>query len=147
MIRAILILIFFTLSFVPGAADQPRGTLAINISDGERYVFRVEIARTPEQQATGLMFREQIAADSGMLFLHSRESSQTMWMKNTLIPLDILFIKRDGRIHHIHERAVPGSLATISSRGRILAVLELKGGTVARLGIQKGDLVEHPALR
>ena len=139
--------LFFALSFATGAVGQPRETLAINTGDGERHVFRVEIARTPEQQATGLMFRERIAEDVGMLFLYSRESFQAMWMKNTLISLDILFIKRDGRIHHIHERAIPGSLTTISSRGRILAVLELKGGTVARLGIQKGNLVEYPALR
>ena len=147
MIRTVLIFLFFVFSFATRASDQPRETLAISTGDGERYVFHVEIARSREQQATGLKFREHIAPDAGMLFLHSRESLQAMWMKNTLIPLDILFIKRDGRIHHIYERAVPGSVTAISSRGRILAVLELRGGTVARLGIQKGDLVEHPALR
>ena len=147
MIRAILVLLFFVFFFAARATEQPRETLSIITDEGKRYIFRVETARTPDQQATGLMFREDLDEDAGMLFLYARESLQAMWMKNTLIPLDILFIKRDGRIHYIYERAVPGSLATISSRGRIRAVLELRGGTVARLGIQSGDLVEHPALR
>jgi len=131
----------------PGAMAQigPTETLSIHASDGKIHVFQVEIARTPREQATGLMHRERLAPDAGMLFLHASESRQSMWMKNTLIPLDMLFIRRDGRISRIHERAVPGSLESISSRGRVLAVLELRGGTVARLGIKVGDRVEHAA--
>lgn len=130
---------------VPGGQPGPMEPLAIHTSDGKSHAFRVEIARTPEEQARGLMFRKSLAADAGMLFLYTREEWQAMWMKNTLIPLDMLFIREDGRIFRVHERAVPGSLDTISSRGRVLAVLELRGGTAARLGIKAGDRVEHAA--
>lgn len=119
--------------------------LSITTSDGKTHEFQVEIARTPREQAQGLMHRDSLAADAGMLFVHAREERQSMWMKNTLIPLDMLFIRRDGRISRLHERAVPGSLKSISSRGRVLAVLELRGGTVARLGIKIGDRVTHAA--
>ena len=129
------------------AQSGPTEPLSIFSSNGKTHVFQVEIARTAQEQARGLMHRESLAPDAGMLFVHTSESRQSMWMKNTLIPLDMLFIRRDGRIARIHERAVPGSLESISSRGRVLAVLELRGGTVARLGIKTGDRVEHAAFQ
>src|SRR3546814_13522615 len=85
------------------------------------------------------MYRDHLAADAGMLFVYSQPRRVSMWMKNTLIPLDMLFIAPDGRIESIVKRAVPHSLATISSRGKVRAVLELNGGTVDRLGIRPGD--------
>ena len=88
-----------------------------------------------------------MAANSGMLFLHERESPQLMWMKNTLIPLDMLFIDQTGKITRIVERTIPRSLNTISSRGKVLAVLELRGGTVSKLGIKTGDKVKHSAFK
>lgn len=127
------------------AQTGPTEPLAITASGGETHHFQVELAKSFQDKARGLMHRESLAADAGMLFVYTREQRQDMWMKNTLIPLDMLFIRRDGRILHVHERAVPGSLETISSRGRVLAVLELRGGTVARLGIKVGDRVRHPA--
>jgi len=129
------------------ARETRTEALSIHAADGKVHVFQVEIARTPQEQARGLMHRESLAPDAGMLFVHSSESQQSMWMKNTLIPLDMLFIRRDGRISRIHQRAVPGSLESISSRGRVLAILELRGGTVARLGIKVGDRVEHAAFK
>jgi len=129
------------------AQETRTQALSIHAADGKVHVFQVEIARTPQEQARGLMHRESLAPDAGMLFVHSSESQQSMWMKNTLIPLDMLFIRRDGRISRIHQRAVPGSLESISSRGRVLAILELRGGTVARLGIKVGDRVEHAAFK
>lgn len=149
--RRLLAFLAFVVLFLaaPGAMAQDAGTepLSIRASDGKTHAFRVEIARTPQEQARGLMHRESLAPDAGMLFLHTSEARQSMWMKNTLIPLDMLFIRRDGRISRIHERAVPGSLESISSRGRVLAVLELRGGTVARLEIRVGDRVEHAAFK
>ena len=125
------------------AEDRPTEPLSIIVAGGTTNAFEVEVAKTFEEKALGLMHRRSLAPDAGMLFVYTKELRQSMWMKNTLIPLDMLFIRDDGRIAHIHERAVPGSLATISSRGRVLAVLELRGGTVARLGIRKGDRVAH----
>ena len=105
--------------------------------------FAVELAVTPQQRAQGLMFRERMPAEAGMLFLYPAPQMISMWMKNTLIPLDMLFIAEDGRIVHIAERAIPGSTATISSEEPARAVLELNGGTAARLRIEPGDRVLH----
>ncbi|TAD88430.1 MAG: DUF192 domain-containing protein [Alphaproteobacteria bacterium] len=113
------------------------------VSGTQRHSFEVEMALTPAQQQQGLMFRRTMPAMAGMLFLHQEEREQAMWMMNTFIPLDMVFIRRDGRISHIVERTVPHSTATISSNGPVLAVLELNGGTVARLGIKVGDRVDH----
>ena len=114
--------------------------LAIATAGGAQQ-FAVELAVTSEQRAQGLMYRERLPADAGMLFLYPAARQIAMWMKNTLIPLDMLFIGDDGRILHIAERAIPGSTATISSMQPARAVLELNGGTAARLKIQVGDRV------
>ncbi len=115
------------------------------VSETGQHVFTVELAVTPEQRAQGLMYRRGMAADAGMLFDYSRRPGRaSMWMKNTFIPLDMLFIKADGEIESIAARTVPHSLESISSRGPVRGVLELNGGTAARLGIRPGDRVEHP---
>ena len=121
------------------------GRLAI-LSGGGTHEFKVELAITKPQRAQGLMWRRNLAPDRGMLFVYSRERILRMWMKNTLIPLDMLFIDRQGVIVGIHERAVPLSLRTIGSGRRARAVLELAGGTAARLGLKPGDKVLSPAL-
>lgn len=121
-----------------------RDELTIESETGA-HRFAVEVAVTPQQRAQGLMFRERLPAESGMLFLYPAEQPVSMWMKNTLIPLDMLFIAGDGRIVRIAERAVPGSLATISSGEPARAVLELNGGTAARLQLGPGDRVLHRA--
>ena len=106
--------------------------------------FTVELAATPAQMEQGLMFRRSLAPDAGMLFDYQAPSMAMMWMKNTLIPLDMLFVDAEGRIVNIHERAVPGSLATINAAAPVRAVIELNGGTAARLGIRPGDRVMFP---
>lgn len=115
-------------------------------SGGQQHKFQIEIARTPEQSQQGLMFRSKMAADAGMLFLYDPPQPIAMWMFQTLIPLDMLFIGADGRVVNIHERAVPGSTATIASDGPVRAVLELNGGTVARLKLKPGDKVRQAEL-
>ena len=115
-------------------------TLTIDTGKGAEH-FNVELARTPAQQEQGLMFRRELAPDAGMLFVFGQTQPAVFWMKNTLIPLDMVFIAADGRVADIHERAVPLSEANIVSKVPVKAVLELNGGTVARLGIMPGDLV------
>jgi uncharacterized membrane protein (UPF0127 family) len=115
-------------------------------SDGKKHKFTIEVARTPEQSQQGLMFRAKMAADAGMLFLYKTSQPVSMWMYQTLIPLDMLFIAADGRVVNIHERAVPGSTESISSAGPVRAVLELNGGTVSRLKLKPGDRVVHPEI-
>jgi uncharacterized membrane protein (UPF0127 family) len=134
------------LGAAPSRADLAsfgKSELAIEAASG-KHRFTIEEARTPEQMAQGLMFRRSMAADAGMLFEYPKQQLATFWMKNTLIPLDMLFIAADGRIATIHQRAVPLSTAPISSEVPVLAVLELNGGTVERLGLKPGDRVLHP---
>jgi uncharacterized protein len=147
MIRLWLTSLIIVMGLSPVAIGQSSSTEALSITTfgGVIHEFQVELASTFEEKARGLMHRERLAPSSGMLFLYTKELRQSMWMKNTLIPLDMLFIRRNGRISHIHQRAVPMSLETISSRGRVLAVLELSGGTVSRLNIKVGDQINHPA--
>jgi uncharacterized protein len=120
-----------------------KSELTIETMAGPRH-FTVEEARTPQQMAQGLMYRRALPADAGMLFEYEHPQLVAFWMKNTLIPLDMVFIAADGTVADIHERAVPLSLDPIGSDQPVLAVLELNGGTVSRLGIKRGDRVQHP---
>jgi uncharacterized membrane protein (UPF0127 family) len=124
-------------------AQFPKAELTIETSKG-RHKFAIEVATTPEQMEQGLMFRKSLAPDAGMIFDFKTPQPAMMWMKNTLIPLDMLFVDAQGRIVNIHERAVPGSLETIGSGAPVRAVIELNGGTAARLGIKPGDRVKDP---
>jgi len=106
--------------------------------------FTVEVAQTPAQMEQGLMFRRAMASDAGMLFDYKTPTVATMWMRNTFIPLDMLFVDAQGRVVNIRERAVPQSLDVIAAAAPVRAVIELNGGTAARLGIAPGDQVQHP---
>lgn len=145
-----LTFIFTLLVATAAAAQSPtevtfeRSALVI-VGEAERHEFDVELALTPEQLSRGLMFRRAMAPNAGMLFDFGKRTQRvSMWMKNTILPLDMLFIDAGGRIESIAERTVPQSLVAISSRGLVRGVLELNGGTVSRLGIKPGDRVEHP---
>jgi len=118
----------------------PRATLEIK-SGNARHQFNIWLAQTPEQQMQGLMYVSDLPTDEGMLFVQSKPREMGMWMKNTFIPLDMLFIDAKGRVMKIAANAEPHSLATISSGGPVSAVLELKGGEAARRGIRVGDRV------
>lgn len=117
--------------------------LSVHNAEGRSLAFTVEMAQTPEEAAIGLMNRPSLAADAGMLFDFGHDQPIAMWMKNTLIPLDMIFIDGNGRITGIAERTVPMSLTTIPSPGPVRAVLEVNGGTAERLHIHIGDKVEH----
>jgi uncharacterized membrane protein (UPF0127 family) len=119
-------------------------TLTIDTQSGS-HAFVIELAVTPAQQEQGLMYRREMAPDAGMLFPFREPEIARFWMHNTLIPLDMVFIAADGHIAGIHERAVPMNDEPISSDQPVLAVLELNGGTAARLGIKPGDLVRYAA--
>jgi uncharacterized protein len=124
-------------------ATFSKSKLVLETAKG-KFPFDIELALTPAQMEQGLMFRRSLAADAGMLFDYGDPQPIAMWMKNTLIPLDMLFVDTQGRIVDIHERAVPGSLETIGSGAPVRAVIELNGGTAARLGIRPGDRVHFP---
>jgi uncharacterized membrane protein (UPF0127 family) len=149
LLRLLLLLLFGLppLVLTDAAAAQlqrfPTAPLTIETAAGPRK-FTVEVATTPEQMEQGLMFRRSLAPDAGMVFDFKTPSMATMWMKNTLIPLDMLFVDAQGRIVNIHERAVPGALDMIAAAAPVRAVVELNGGTAARLGIRPGDRVRFP---
>jgi len=146
-LRLFLLLLWLAVPAAPASAQQPgvkfdKSTLTIETARGS-HKFDVELALTQEQMSLGLMFRRQMAADAGMLFIYETPRPAMMWMKNTFIPLDMLFIGADGRIVNIAERTVPHSEATVASTGPVRATLELKAGSAARLGVKPGDRVRH----
>ncbi len=116
----------------------------VSAQGGSEHTFSIEVASTEQEKALGLMFRTELADGEGMLFPYSAERSLQMWMHNTYIPLDMLFIRADGTIARIEERAEPLSDRVISSDLPVLAVLEISGGAAARLGIKAGDKVRYP---
>lgn len=106
------------------------------------HKFVVEVARTPQEQERGLMFRQTVEPNKGMIFPQPQPQMASFWMKNTISSLDIIFIRADGTIARIEENAVPLSLDPINSGEPVIAVLELAGGRTAELGIAAGDKVE-----
>ena len=122
----------------PRLATEP---LVIVTRDGTRHAFTVEMAVNPEHQMIGLMFRPTVGPDEGMLFDWGSPRESSMWMRNTITSLDMVFIAADGRIIRIAERTTPHSLAPIASGGTVRATLELAAGTAERLNLRVGDRV------
>ncbi|MBR1132511.1 DUF192 domain-containing protein [Bradyrhizobium iriomotense] len=141
-LAAILLIAGFAVASAPvGAASfQP---LEIVTKNGVQ-VFSVEMATTEEEKQTGLMYRKELADGKGMLFDFNPEQEVSMWMKNTYVSLDMIFIRADGRILRIAENTEPLSTKIISSRGPARAVLEVVAGTAQKYGIRPGDRVGHP---
>ena len=108
------------------------------------HSFNIEIAETNEEKARGLMFRRVLADDAGMLFPYQPAQEITMWMKNTYISLDMVFIRDDGVVHSIALGTEPFSEAVIGSKGDATGVLEIRAGIAAKIGLKRGDKVVHP---
>jgi uncharacterized membrane protein (UPF0127 family) len=135
---------------LPALADEPPAierlpaeALVIETRSGKSITFNTEIADTDAERARGMMYRQEMAEDEAMLFIWPAPHEAAMWMRNTYIALDMLFIAHDGEVVHIHRNAVPHSLDVISANRNVLAVLEIKGGAAARLGLSVGDRVKH----
>lgn len=142
----------FFLIFIPGSvfaqtawgrAPDYSQTLVIELDDERTLTLRVEVAADSDARRQGLMFRQALPEDAGMLFDYGHEQTVHMWMKNTHVPLDMLFIDSGGRIVRIVKNTRPGSLEIIDSGEPVQAVLEINAGTAARYGIQTGDHVRH----
>jgi uncharacterized membrane protein (UPF0127 family) len=151
-VRALLIAALLVLAAVPSSRAQPRQDALIPLdafpqttlqikSGAQTHTFGIWLAQTPEQQEQGLMFVRDLAENRGMLFVSEQPRVFNMWMKNTYIALDMVFIGKDGRIAKIAERTVPHSLATVSSDVPVTAILEIKGGEAARRTLHRGDVV------
>ncbi|MGL4279591.1 MAG: DUF192 domain-containing protein [Albidovulum sp.] len=129
----------------PAAAACSEGQAEFRWPDGGAR-FAVEIADDDAERAKGLMFRKELSASAGMLFIYERPQSVAFWMKNTLIPLDMVFIGADGRVNGVHAGAIPGDLTPIPGPPETLMVLEIKGGLAARLGLAEGAELRHPRI-
>jgi len=138
---------FFAFTLLAQAASLALSTetLVLKTASGD-HRFNVEVADTNEERALGLMYRRSLPEDGGMLFLYDRPQPATMWMKNTLIPLDMIFIAADGTVHRIESNTEPFSTALISSEGDVLAVLEVNAGEARKIGLKRGDKVLYPGL-
>jgi uncharacterized membrane protein (UPF0127 family) len=124
-----------------GQKILPSEPLVIINAKGERCLFIVELAVSSEEQEKGLMFRRTLAPDAGMLFVLATPQIVDFWMKNTILPLDIIFIRKDGTVDGIIRNAVPYSLTNIFSTGPVIATLEVPAGTAGRLNLQPADKV------
>lgn len=143
LFTGLFVVVALLLAAVPaGAAGE--GVVTLVTADGGRHAFAVEIAETPEQRARGLMYREELAADHGMLFDFGSDQPVSFWMKNTPLSLDMIFVRGDGRVAEIAADTTPFSLAAVDSDEPVRFVLEVVAGTAARLGLKPGDRLEHP---
>lgn len=125
---------------------EAQSTLAIEKMDiqtasGQKYRFHIEVAKTMEEKERGLMFRKEVAANGGMIFIFGEAYTPYLWMRNTFVPLDMLFLDKDGYILYIKHSAKPHSLEPIGTGGEAWAVVELQGGISKKLGIRAGDRV------
>jgi uncharacterized protein len=126
-----------------GSAEMRTERLWLLTGAGQETPIEVEVAEAPEQKRLGLMFRTELPDNRGMLFPYDTSREITMWMHNTYIPLDMVFIRADGTVHRIEASAEPLSDNVIASEGKVAAVLELAGGAAERLGLKPGDRVRH----
>lgn len=148
--KSALAALFVLVTLIAGACAQQTfsvSELRIVTASGETHRFSVELALSASQRQQGLMYREKLAADHGMLFDFGKDEEVLMWMKNTLIPLDMIFLNKEGVITHINENATPLSQVIISSQGPVRFVLEVGGGVTRQLGIAKGDRVVNATVQ
>lgn len=140
--------LLFAVIVAPAANGQqetlPTEDVVVRSSDGSEFTFVSEMAMTPEQQSMGMMFRTEMGEFEGMLFVFPVTRRASFWMRNTLIPLDMIFVRPNGRIANIIT-AEPETDTSRRSKGRVKAVFEIPGGRASELGIKAGDLVIHPA--
>ncbi len=144
-----MLVVFLSVYQLPAAAGEPQvlDKSELVLESGDRtFLFEVELAAEDEERRVGLMHRREMGADRGMLFDFGRVQPVSMWMRNTYIPLDMLFIDEGGEVVNIAHDTVPHSEAILSSAGPVRFVLEVPAGTSRLLGIGPGDMVHHEAI-
>ena len=141
VVRSLLVV----LALVTLAACSSDDALTVHTDQGA-FRFTVEVVDTPESRAQGLMFRQSLAPDAGMLFDFKQTQPTSFWMMNTLIPLDMIFIRADGTVANVHVNARPHDPTGIPSDGPVMFVLEIPGGRSVEIGLKAGDRVEHPRI-
>ncbi len=131
------------LAAAPLTACSDEGKLVLHSATGD-YKFNVEVVDTPESRAQGLMYRQELADDAGMLFDFKGEQPVSFWMRNTFIPLDMIFVDAKGVVKNIHVNARPHDPTGIPSDGPVQFVLEIPGGRSVEIGLKAGDTMDHP---
>lgn len=145
LLKPFVVLVTLIATFLPLAACSADGRLVIHTESGA-HAFTVEVVDTPESRAQGLMFRQSLADDVGMLFDFKESRPVSFWMRNTFIPLDMIFIRPDGSVANVHVNAIPHDPTGIPSDGPVQFVLEIAGGRSVEIGLKPGDRVEHPRI-
>ncbi|WP_112941750.1 MULTISPECIES: DUF192 domain-containing protein [unclassified Rhizobium] len=148
-IRSAFWALFFMLAlpaFAQSVVKFDKEPLVIETTAGQKYNFTVEIADTNEQRQRGLMYRQDMAADAGMIFDFGASKRVQMWMENTVLPLDMLFVDRAGIVRGVKQNAVPYSRDIIDSVSPVKYVIELNAGAAAKLGLKAGDRVTSPTI-
>ncbi|MDM9644542.1 DUF192 domain-containing protein [Rhizobium sp. S163] len=148
-IRSAFLALFFMLAlptFAQSVVKFDKEPLVIETTAGQKYNFTVEIADTNEQRQRGLMYRQDMAADAGMIFDFGASKRVQMWMENTVLPLDMLFVDRAGIVRGVKQNAVPYSRDIIDSVSPVKYVIELNAGAAAKLGLKAGDRVTSPTI-
>lgn len=143
MILRSLLALLVTSTLAYGSCDSARVDLR---GEWGQARFSIELADTPGERSQGLMHRESMPQSAGMLFVYDRPQPVSFWMRNTLIPLDMIFMDATGTVQHIHENAVPLDESGIDGGDDIQFVLEINGGLASRLGIKPGSELRHPAI-
>ena len=145
-IRALGLLAAVLVGLLPLAACSSDDRLVAHTASGD-YAFTVEVVDTPAARNKGLMFRQSLAKDAGMLFDFKQEQQTAFWMQNTFIPLDMIFIAADGEVKTIHVNAKPHDTTSIPSGVPVQFVLEIPGGRSVEIGLKPGDRIEHPRMK
>lgn len=149
--RVLSALCIFPLALLLAAAPAPAIEARLEqlelVTATGRHVFQIEVARTSDERARGLMYRRSMPQDRGMLFDFHAENIVMMWMKNTYIPLDMIFVSRNGRVVSVAEKTEPMSERVISSGQPAYAVIELNAGVAGKIAVAVGDAVRHPVFR
>jgi uncharacterized membrane protein (UPF0127 family) len=127
---------------LPLSAQAADNQLTLHTGTGD-YTFNVDVVDTPDSRAKGLMFVTELADDAGMLFDFKEEREVSFWMRNTFIPLDMIFIGTDGVVRNVHANARPHDVTSIPSDGPVQFVLEIPGGRAAEIGLAAGDTMDH----
>ena len=127
-------------------SDCADNSVDLRLATGGSARFGVEVVDTPQTRARGLMYREKMTASAGMLFIYEQPQRAVFWMKNTLIPLDMIFADATGVVTHVHANAIPQDETGIDGGEGVLAVLEINAGLAGRLGITPGAVLRHPKL-
>jgi uncharacterized membrane protein (UPF0127 family) len=146
LFRALAVVFALVAGLVPLAACSADNRLVVHTATGD-YPFTVEVVDTPAARQQGLMFREQLAPDAGMLFDFKQPEPVSFWMMNTLIPLDMIFIRPDGTVANVHVNARPHDPTGIPSDGPVQFVLEIPGGRSVEIGLKAGDRIDHERIR